>query len=449
MLLNISLIVLFLSCIRARANRAFPPTKVIKLTHAVSKAAYLPISGSRYLQNGMIIENPSSTRFGARCPYEYPKMDAALCYKPCSKPRDWSFVRGVGPVCWGCPVHHPSEEASLCYRTCPKDKPHKVATTCFGDCPRGYRNDGLTCFRDAHIFGSDNSRCPWYDKCGLTLKKGCSRCPSDYKNDGCTCRRDAHATARPRYNRGVGIVLKSYTRGAGKAILLFPKYEAPYDKIACSSKNWRATSFAKSDTEVLKFVNDEQKLVVFGFRGTEGTSLGDWFKNIDFQPATSEVGGDTSFKTHKGFKDRYNILASWFETEYKKASKTEYSIVLTGHSLGGAEAVIAAVYAAGKLNRRPDAVITYGAPITGDQSFLNYYKKMVGCDHTLRFAAKGDIVPTVPKAFGYSHVCEGIEVNGETGDFLQAHDLHVGYEKGLRAKYGNANNIKFGCDLPL
>jgi hypothetical protein len=174
----------------------------------------IPIEGSKYLQNGKTIENPSSTRFGARCPYDYPEKQAALCYKRCEKRSDWAFVRPVGPVCWGCPSSHPSEEASLCYRNCPRDKPHKYTFNCFGDCPSGYRNDGLTCFRDARITSSDNSACPWYDKCGLTLSKGCSKCPSGYKNDGCTCRRDHRAISRPKYNRGVGVILRSYGRGA-------------------------------------------------------------------------------------------------------------------------------------------------------------------------------------------------------------------------------------------
>ena len=251
-----------------------------------------------------------------------------------------------------------------------------------------------------------------------------------------------------RYNRGVGVVLKSYGRGAGKALLLLPEYESPYDKPSCSLGGWKAVSYEKSDTEVLKFVHDEQRLIVFGFRGTDSTSLSEWFKNIDFQPKTSTVGGKT-FKTHKGFKDRYDYIASWFESEYKKAAETDYTIILTGHSLGGAEATIAAVYAAGKLKHRPDAVVTYGAPLIGNSDFVKFYQDNIGCDRTLRFISKGDIVPGIPNVFGYAHVCDETYVNGG-GDFLQAHDLHVGYRKGIANKYGNSNDdIKAGCDRTL
>ena len=101
----------FLSLVNgSKSNRVLPPTKVIQLTHAVSKATYLPISDKKYLQNGKIMENPSSTRFGARCPYGYPEMDGLICYQPCQKRDGWAFANGVGPVCWGCPSSHPSEE---------------------------------------------------------------------------------------------------------------------------------------------------------------------------------------------------------------------------------------------------------------------------------------------------------------------------------------------------
>ena len=103
----IKALILIAFVIASEANQA---KKYIQLTHAVSKATYLPISGSKYLQNGKITENPSSTKFGARCPYGYPEMDGLICYKPCQKRSGWAWANGVGPVCWGCPTSHPSEE---------------------------------------------------------------------------------------------------------------------------------------------------------------------------------------------------------------------------------------------------------------------------------------------------------------------------------------------------
>ena len=423
---------------------ALQTTSVIRLTLAVSKASYLPFHGSRYIQNGKITENTGlSSRSVPRCPQQYPEYNAGLCYKKCKKRNGWAFVRAVGPVCWGCPSSHPSEEALLCYRNCPRDKPYKSTFNCFGNCPGGYRNDGLTCFRDAHIFGSDNSGCPWYDICGLTFSRGCSKCPSGYHNDGCTCRRDPHAILRPNHIRGVGVVLRSYGRGVGKVLLFVPEYESRFDTPACSIGNWQATSHVNSNTEVLKFVNDNQRVIVFGFRGTnEGA---DWLKNMDFWHSFTTVSG-RNFYLHRGFKACYMNIADWFERQYQSAIFTGYKIILTGHSLGGAEATIAAVYAAGKFNRAPDAVITYGAPLTGNKAFANYYRMVVGCHRTLRFVALNDPVPHIPRVFGYTHVCSGTRVVSDALPVFEAHDLYVGYQNGITRKYGNSISIKAGCD---
>jgi|GEM_PF-2804966 len=86
-----------------------------------------------------------------------------------------------------------------CYPAC---RPGFVGwhTVCKQPCPDGYRDDGLTCFRDAHIYGNG-------------CRGGCS---DGYKNDGCTCRRDAHAFAPQRYDRGAGHAVNSCPSGMTK-----------------------------------------------------------------------------------------------------------------------------------------------------------------------------------------------------------------------------------------
>src|SRR5690606_4804882 len=113
-------------------------------------------------------------------------------------------------------------------------------TVCSKPCPAGYRDDGLTCFRDASIISANNSSCPWYDKCGLTLKKGCSTCPAGYHYDGCTCRRDPHAIVKTRYDRGVGVIPSSCRPGEEKdGLLCYPKCGEHYDGVGpmCWPKN--------------------------------------------------------------------------------------------------------------------------------------------------------------------------------------------------------------------
>ena len=230
-------------------------------------------------------------------------------------------------------------------------------------------------------------------------------------------------------------------------ILLPVKYDFSQDRVACSIKNWKAKHHQVKETEVFLFTHEQQRLAVFGFRGTEAMNLQDWKWNFNMVPTQTYID-KTVFVTHTGFRNRYLNIAPWFETEYMKIPQN-YTIIITGHSLGGAEANIAAVFAAGKLKRRPDAVVTYGTPLVGDKSFTSYYDTVVGCSRTLRIVARGDLFAAVPKLFGYTHACSELKVDGKTGlSFIRAHDLYTGYDRGLARLY-NRHDINFGCDQQL
>jgi hypothetical protein len=138
----------------------------------------------------------------ASCPPDYTD-DGATCRlnNILTKP---STTRGVGIAPNSC---GPGREynGSLCYPVCP-DGYHGAGPVCWQNCPAGYADDGATCRRDAHIIGSDNSACPWYDKCGRTFAGGCSVCPIGYHNDGCTCRIDVDIFGKSSKTRGAGTV---------------------------------------------------------------------------------------------------------------------------------------------------------------------------------------------------------------------------------------------------
>lgn len=420
------------------------PKSLTQLALAVARSSYLPID--RFMQNGSIIENPSP--FGENwfnCPKDKPVMQAGLCYKSCDK-STWAAVKGVGPLCWGCPKSHPVEHGALCYKKCPKNKATGRMFLCFGDCPSGYRNDGLTCFRKALLQAADTASCPWYDICGLTFSSGCSKCPAGYKNDGCTCRRNPHVTIRPRYHRGIGVAMKYYVRGVGVLPELF-RYERASEQVACQIKGWVGTAFVNENTEVVKFVNPSQKITVFGFRGTEMKSVSDWLANFDFIPENFWING-TRLTAHRGFKNRYDSIASWFEKEYMNTPK-EYMVLLTGHSQGGALASIAAVFAAGKLARAPNAVITWGSLQIGAPSFRKFYRNHVGCHVTVNYVTKGDIVATLPRIHDYAHVCEVFELDPGQSNFIQAYSLYSGYGKGVQRLYRDTEDMKSGCDVSM
>ncbi|MFO0696186.1 MAG: discoidin domain-containing protein [Polyangiales bacterium] len=112
-----------------------------------------------------------------------------------------SYGRGAGTVPDACPGQQ--KDGGLCYPYCAGGY-YGVGPVCWQACPSGWRDDGTACWLDASIISANNSACPWYDTCGLTLAPHCSTCPSGYVNDGCTCRRDAQMFYKGSYGRGAG-----------------------------------------------------------------------------------------------------------------------------------------------------------------------------------------------------------------------------------------------------
>jgi hypothetical protein len=120
----------------------------------------------------------------------------------------------------------------MCYPKCNPGETGSM-TMCKRECPAGYRTDPLTCWRDVSITKADTSSCPWYDACGLTVARGCSKCPAGYQNDGCTCRADADVKPRTR-DVGIGLAGSGCAPGMEKdptGALCYPTCKPGYHMV--------------------------------------------------------------------------------------------------------------------------------------------------------------------------------------------------------------------------
>ncbi|KAL6072097.1 Pyridine nucleotide-disulfide oxidoreductase domain-containing 2 [Balamuthia mandrillaris] len=129
---------------------------------------------------------------------------APACYKKTS-------TRGVGTIPNSCPSGFEGQ-GLLCYPLC-QDGFYGVGPVCWQACPADkYTDTGAFC--QPKTQWGDSSACPWYDKCGLTFKKGCVRCPSGMEAQGCVCHFPGTSLfAKKTYGRGVG---KEMICSAGK-----------------------------------------------------------------------------------------------------------------------------------------------------------------------------------------------------------------------------------------
>lgn len=122
------------------------------------------------------------------------------------------------------------------------------------------------------------------------------------------------------------------------------------------------------------------------FRGTS-RGEGSRFFLLDLILSPWPMGG----RVHRGFKRV--LLDAWKEIQPQLAA-AQGPLFYTGHSLGGALAVLSATL------QQPEAVYTFGCPRMADEAFI----KMAGQLNIFRVVNSRDIVASVPPLHGFLHV---------------------------------------------
>lgn len=139
-------------------------------------------------------------------------------------------------------------------------------------------------------------------------------------------------------------------------------------------------TFNSSGTQAFLAKREQDRIVVLAFRGTEADA-----KDIKTD-LNARFYVRNGVKVHTGFRDAYAAV----EAEVKQAVRAlpSYSLYVTGHSLGGALALIATR----SLNSdNLAACYTYGSPKVGDQEFGEAIKPPI-----YRVVNAADAVPRVP-----------------------------------------------------
>ena len=85
----------------------------------------------------------------------------------------------------------------------------------------------------------------------------------------------------------------------------------------------------------------------------------------------------------------------------------DWTMYVTGHSLGGALATIFA-YECAELDVGKVIMYNYGSPRVGNKAFVDEFKRRV--DSSWRFSNASDIIPTVPRFLGYRHVDNAMRI---------------------------------------
>ena len=146
-------------------------------------------------------------------------------------------------------------------------------------------------------------------------------------------------------------------------------------------------------TEVIVARTSSASIITFA--GTDPLSLADWITdlNIALTPDDLAAGFDLAFKAVREDLDMILDMA----TESKP-------LYVTGHSLGGALAVLCARHVERRCPGSVAAVYTFGMPRAMGMTAASDYDRLLG-SRTLRCVHGEDIVPSVPPdGFAFRHV---------------------------------------------
>ena len=114
--------------------------------------------------------------------------------------------------------------------------------------------------------------------------------------------------------------------------------------------------------------------VVVAFRGTIYNSIANWMRDMHFNTQRAlRVFPDASLPAnatvHKGFANAYGSLRESVNAAVLDAVKQTDLVIVSGHSMGGAVATMAAAEFVSSLSLDNVWLYTFGSPRTGDYAF--------------------------------------------------------------------------------
>ena len=155
------------------------------------------------------------------------------------------------------------------------------------------------------------------------------------------------------------------------------------------------------------YVGTDDNNLVVAFRGSEAPitvdGLKDWFltnaDNLLIQPqgplATEFVAAGVGARWHQGFVNAITEIWEPLYAEVKaRQQEKERCFWITGHSLGGALATLAAWLFTNKT-MKPHQVYTFGAPMVGNKVVAEALERELG-KRLFRYANGPDPVPLLP-----------------------------------------------------
>ena len=243
----------------------------------------------------------------------------------------------------------------------------------------------------------------------------------------------------PVFARDVALPLAraAYTVMDGSAAVLPPGYsqtgliEADAVVLTAMTDPHPVVAAMTENTGIFGLIgrNSVSRIAFLSFRGT--SDVAEWLADIDAIPDDYRPISGYG-QVHSGFQDVYQLVRGNIASNLAAATDGCDQILVTGHSLGAALAVLAAPDIARAMppNTIEPRLVTFAGPRVGLSDFAAKFNAQIeSCYRVVNFL---DIVPLLPPA-PYVHV--GAEISVDSGGPVQIgwrHSLDA-YLNGLTA----------------
>jgi len=219
----------------------------------------------------------------------------------------------------------------------------------------------------------------------------------------CFCMRESDAVSAP-YSRDLSLHYLMYAYASYCKAPALSNWSCYW----CNNNNTaplRVTdTFFNSSSNIFAFLGYNNKEIILSFRGTQQNSLSNWVSNLNIA-STVAYKDVPKAEVHDGFYHAYMGLHTQIISAVSRLTSKYPSlpVIITGHSLGGALATLAAIDLVETFKSSKFYVWNYGSPRVGNDIFANHVKQNVG--YTWRTTNQKDIVPHVPpRLLGFQHV---------------------------------------------
>jgi triacylglycerol lipase len=191
--------------------------------------------------------------------------------------------------------------------------------------------------------------------------------------------------------------------------------EADMERKAHQAKQWGFDNFNyvySQEKKILALIIGNHTDIIVAFRGTVSNNFSNWLTDIQLLPVPFGSFG----KVHKGFRDAVDSV--WPEIRSHIGFTENRNVRLTGHSMGGALALLAGTRFVDEYSENlVKEIYTFGQPRVGDKDFKQAVNQSYLNGSVYKFANYNDMVTVVPpgikKIIGYVDVGHILYFNKE------------------------------------